>query len=242
LVEESTRKVANLDTKLPVSQRRLALWMDKLQALQSQWFSSIGHYMTVYAPSGVRTRFIEWERSVQQSAMTARELRGEVGEIQIGGVARSSGGSASYPAPASSASSGAATSSSKAATCSGGGSSSSLVGIDGSASGSLGCSNSLLRKVGLFSLGALSSPSLVTPQALKTDDDDSVKDVRGFLRPSHEKFTGGGGEDTYGMSDSDSPFPPTSALSSTSGASSSNRSGSRSGSESASGEAFSNLM
>ncbi|KAF9927758.1 hypothetical protein FBU30_002875 [Linnemannia zychae] len=70
-------KISYLDTKLPVSQRRLAIWMDKLQALQSQWFQTIGRYMVVYAPSGIRGRFINWERDVQIAAMKARELRGE---------------------------------------------------------------------------------------------------------------------------------------------------------------------
>ncbi|KAG0098794.1 hypothetical protein BGZ93_010347 [Podila epicladia] len=77
-------KISYLDTKLPVSQRRLALWMDKLQALQSQWFRTIGRYMTAYAPPAVRSRFVEWERDVQLAALKARELRGEVGDIQLG--------------------------------------------------------------------------------------------------------------------------------------------------------------
>ncbi|KAF9338169.1 hypothetical protein BG006_009544 [Podila minutissima] len=77
-------KISYLDTKLPVSQRRLALWMDKLQALQSQWFRTIGRYMTAYAPPAVRSRFVEWERDVQLAALKARELRGEVGNIQLG--------------------------------------------------------------------------------------------------------------------------------------------------------------
>ncbi|KAG0039436.1 hypothetical protein BGZ82_008291 [Podila clonocystis] len=76
-------KISYLDTKLPVSQRRLALWMDKLQALQSQWFRTIGRYMTAYAPPAVRSRFVEWERDVQLAALKARELRGEVGDIQL---------------------------------------------------------------------------------------------------------------------------------------------------------------
>ncbi|KAF9959796.1 hypothetical protein BGZ72_008714 [Mortierella alpina] len=83
-------KISYLDTKLPVSQRRLALWMDKLQALQSQWFRTIGRYMIVYAPSGIRTRFVEWEKDLQLAVMKARELRGELGDFQIG-----PGGSAS---------------------------------------------------------------------------------------------------------------------------------------------------
>lgn len=77
-------KISYLDTKLPVSQRRLALWMDKLQALQSQWFRTIGRYMTAYAPPVVRSRFVEWERDVQLAALKARELRGEVADIQLG--------------------------------------------------------------------------------------------------------------------------------------------------------------
>ncbi|KAF8953865.1 hypothetical protein BGZ52_011791 [Haplosporangium bisporale] len=77
-------KISYLDTKLPVSQRRLALWMDKLQALQSQWFRTIGRYMTAYAPPAVRSRFVEWEKDVQIAALKARELRGEVGDIQLG--------------------------------------------------------------------------------------------------------------------------------------------------------------
>ncbi|KAF9317930.1 hypothetical protein BG003_000159 [Podila horticola] len=77
-------KISYLDTKLPVSQRRLALWMDKLQALQSQWFRTIGRYMTVYAPPAVRSRFVEWETDVQLAALKARELRGEVGDVQLG--------------------------------------------------------------------------------------------------------------------------------------------------------------
>ncbi|KAF9429993.1 hypothetical protein BGZ94_008724 [Podila epigama] len=77
-------KISYLDTKLPASQRRLALWMDKLQALQSQWFRTIGRYMTAYAPLTIRNRFVEWEKDVQQAALKARELRGEAGEIQAG--------------------------------------------------------------------------------------------------------------------------------------------------------------
>lgn len=77
-------KISYLDTKLPVSQRRLALWMDKLQALQSQWFRTIGRYMIVYAPVGIRNRFVKWEKDVQASALKAKELRGEVGDIQLG--------------------------------------------------------------------------------------------------------------------------------------------------------------
>ncbi|KAF9198067.1 hypothetical protein BGZ49_001222 [Haplosporangium sp. Z 27] len=71
-------KVSYLDTKLPVSQRRLALWMDRLQALQSQWLGTIGRYVTAYAPRGIRKRFIEWEKEVQFATTKARELRGEV--------------------------------------------------------------------------------------------------------------------------------------------------------------------
>ncbi|KAG0053700.1 hypothetical protein BGZ83_000584 [Gryganskiella cystojenkinii] len=82
-------KISYLDTKLPVSQRRLALWMDKLQALQSQWFRTIGRYMIVYAPVGIRSRFVEWERDVQASALKATELRGEVGDIQLDGSSSS---------------------------------------------------------------------------------------------------------------------------------------------------------
>ncbi|KAG0251705.1 hypothetical protein BG011_007432 [Mortierella polycephala] len=78
-------KISYLDTKLPVSQRRLALWMDKLQALQSQWFRTIARYMIAYAPSGIRGRFVEWERDVQLAVMRALELRGEVTDFQIGG-------------------------------------------------------------------------------------------------------------------------------------------------------------
>ncbi|KAF9943419.1 hypothetical protein BGZ67_000099 [Mortierella alpina] len=85
-------KISYLDTKLPVSQRRLALWMDKLQALQSQWFRTIGRYMIVYAPSGIRSRFVKWEKDLQLAVMKARELRGEVGDFQIG-----AGGSSSTP-------------------------------------------------------------------------------------------------------------------------------------------------
>ncbi|KAG0344386.1 hypothetical protein BG004_004524 [Podila humilis] len=83
-------KISYLDTKLPVSQRRLALWMDKLQALQSQWFRTIGRYITVYAPPAVRSRFVAWERDIQQAALKARELRGEVGEFQLGAPGDSS--------------------------------------------------------------------------------------------------------------------------------------------------------
>ncbi|KAF9985008.1 hypothetical protein BGZ65_011960 [Modicella reniformis] len=76
-------KISYLDTKLPASQRRLALWMDRLQALQFQWFKAIGQYITIYAPVGFRDRFNNWERNVQQAALKAPE-RGEVGEIQLG--------------------------------------------------------------------------------------------------------------------------------------------------------------
>ncbi|GJJ70560.1 hypothetical protein EMPS_02909 [Entomortierella parvispora] len=87
-------KISYLDTKLPVSQRRLALWMDKLQALQSQWFRTIGRYMIVYAPVGIRNRFVVWERDVQASALKAKELRGEVGDSQLGGSSSNLGADA----------------------------------------------------------------------------------------------------------------------------------------------------
>ncbi|KAI7821708.1 hypothetical protein BC939DRAFT_202088 [Gamsiella multidivaricata] len=153
-------KISYLDTKLPVSQRRLALWMDKLQALQSQWFRTIGRYMTVYAPSGIRNRFIAWERDVQSAAMKARELRGEVSEIQLGGSAAP--GSAATAA----ANYGGTSTSARSA------SNASLV--------------SSIARAG--SSGALSQtpsisvrPHMVTPQSLRTAGEDSEKDVRRFL-------------------------------------------------------------
>jgi len=158
-------KISYLDTKLPISQRRLALWMDKLQALQSQWLRTIGRFMIVYAPSGIRNRFIEWERSVQLAASNARELRGEVGEVQFTGASTRSD----------SASACAASSTARNT------SSDSLTGTTISRS-----STSLLRSVGVVSAPSM-SPYMVTPQALKTEGDDSEKDVSGFLRdpPTH---------------------------------------------------------
>ncbi|KAF9158002.1 hypothetical protein BGX21_005150, partial [Mortierella sp. AD011] len=71
-------KISYLDTKLPVSQRRLVQWMDGLQDLQSQWLGTIGRYVKDYAPIGIRNRFTEWEKKVQFATTQARELRGEV--------------------------------------------------------------------------------------------------------------------------------------------------------------------
>ncbi|KAG0007805.1 hypothetical protein BGZ80_004212, partial [Entomortierella chlamydospora] len=71
-------KISYLDTKLPVSQRRLVQWMDGLQDLQSQWLGTIGRYVKAYAPTGIRDRFTEWEKKVQFATTQARELRGEV--------------------------------------------------------------------------------------------------------------------------------------------------------------------
>ncbi|KAF9586126.1 hypothetical protein BGW38_009396 [Lunasporangiospora selenospora] len=79
-------KISYLDTKLPASQRRLALWMDKLQALQSQWFRTIGGYVMPYAPQGVRTRFLEWERDVQLATAKARETRSDVDYNLVAGT------------------------------------------------------------------------------------------------------------------------------------------------------------
>ncbi|KAG0233705.1 hypothetical protein BGW42_007291 [Actinomortierella wolfii] len=70
-------KIHYLDTKLPVSHRRLAIWVDRLQALQYHWLRTIGGYMTAYAPSPIRNRFTQWEHKLQEATMHARELRGE---------------------------------------------------------------------------------------------------------------------------------------------------------------------
>ncbi|KAF8935236.1 hypothetical protein BGZ58_005154 [Dissophora ornata] len=150
-------KISYLDTKLPVSQRRLALWMDRLQALQSQWLRTIGRYMIDYAPSGIRNRFTEWERNVQLAAKNARELRGEVGDIHLTDASTRSAASAVTSAAHNA-------------------SSASLTGTVVSRS-----STSLLRSVGVVSAPSMSS-YMVTPQALKTEGDDSEKDVSRFLR------------------------------------------------------------
>ncbi|KAI1317759.1 hypothetical protein EDD11_007933 [Mortierella claussenii] len=157
-------KISYLDTKLPVSQRRLALWMDKLQALQSQWFRTIGRYMIVYAPNGIRNRFIEWERNVQHAAMKARELRGEIGEIQLGGSSASSMGGSSG--------------SGRALSVSSNGSSSSMA---TSTARSMGSSEPLSRNGGISGRHGHGS-YMVMPQSLKTEGDDSEKDVSRFLK------------------------------------------------------------
>lgn len=151
-------KISYLDTKLPVSQRRLALWIDKLQALRSQWLRTVGRYVTVYAPIGVQNRFIEWEQGVQFEAMKARELRGEVGEIQLGG------GGGSCVGPASSNSAGSMATSASRSIFSGSFTNGSLR-MD--SPGSLANGSSML--VGSH---------MVTSQSLKTEGNDSEKDAR----------------------------------------------------------------
>lgn len=154
-------KISYLDTRLPVSQRRLALWMDKLQVLQSQWLGTIGRYITAYAPTGVRDRFNSWERNVQMAALKARELRGEVGEIMLGG----------HTAPV-------------------------ATGLGSSTQPARGrmatpnSSSSLLQHgVGPQPPVAVSDP-MVTPQSLKTEGDDAVKDVSQFLKTAVEEDGG----------------------------------------------------
>ncbi|KAG0288340.1 hypothetical protein BGZ96_007868 [Linnemannia gamsii] len=184
-------KISYLDTKLPVSQRRLALWMDKLQALQSQWFGTIGRYMVVYAPSGIRGRFVDWERDVQIAAMKARELRGEVGDIQLGG--------APSPPTISTTTTSASTAGSPSTAETG-----PIVGTSTARSMPMP-SAAGLGPLGLFSRKGLKrssgdSPShgggssyMVTPQSLKTEGKDSEKDVREYLQrraTDHESLYG----------------------------------------------------
>ncbi|KAF9571140.1 hypothetical protein EC968_000998 [Mortierella alpina] len=170
-------KISYLDTKLPVSQRRLALWMDKLQALQSQWFRTIGRYMIVYAPSGIRSRFVEWEKDLQLAVMKARELRGEVGEFQIG-----AGGSSST----SQTIAGSASESDDEAirNCATARTTAHNVGSNGVRElSSLPGQRSrfdadLSRTDSEVSLG----PCMIDPQSLRTEGDDSEKDVSRFLQ------------------------------------------------------------
>lgn len=184
-------KISYLDTKLPVSQRRLALWMDKLQALQSQWLGTIGRYMVVYAPSGIRGRFIDWERHVQIAAMKARELRGEVGDIQLGGAP-------SPPTISTTATSASTAGSSSTAETS------PIVGTSTARFMPMPSAASL-GPLGLFSRNRLKRPSgdspshgggssyMVTPQSLMTEGKDSEKDVRQYLQrraTDHESLYG----------------------------------------------------
>ncbi|KAF9354558.1 hypothetical protein BGX34_010947 [Mortierella sp. NVP85] len=154
-------KISYLDTRLPVSQRRLALWVDKLQALQSQWLGTIGRYVTAYAPIGVRDRFNNWERNVQMAALKARELGGE-GEIMLG----------SHTAPAVT------------------GLGSSTQPVRGRMATPNGSSSSLQHGAGPEPLVAVSD-HMVTPQSLKTEGDDAEKDVSQFLHKNAVEEDGG---------------------------------------------------
>ncbi|KAG0200692.1 hypothetical protein BGX33_010837 [Mortierella sp. NVP41] len=216
-------KISYLDTKLPVSQRRLALWMDKLQALQSQWFRTIGRYMVVYAPSGVKGRFVDWERDVQIAAMKARELRGEVGgETQLGGAP------SSPPTVPTTATSTAATaegsSSSTTETSATVGSSTARSTSSSSAASPGGALGLLARSVLKTSTGESScylvggSSYMVTPQSLKTEGKDSEKDVRRYLQRTatdHEGLYGIEEKDSSSSTtttDTDTAEPPMSTL------------------------------
>ncbi|KAG0208536.1 hypothetical protein BGX28_000540 [Mortierella sp. GBA30] len=169
-------KISYLDTKLPVSQRRLALWVDKLQALQSQWFRTIGRYMIVYAPSGIRNRFLTWEKDLQLAVMKARELRGEVGDFQLGGGGSSSPVPVPVPVLSSAATDEAIGSSSVATT----------TAHDIDPIGVRARSTEVRRTTGIDLLRSDSEvslgPCMVSPQSLRTEGDDSEKDVSRFLR------------------------------------------------------------
>ncbi|KAF9116710.1 hypothetical protein BGX30_005887, partial [Mortierella sp. GBA39] len=194
-------KISYLDTKLPVSQRRLALWMDKLQALQSQWFRTIGRYMVVYAPSGIKGRFVDWERDVQIAAMKARELRGEVGDIQLGGAP------SSPPTVSTNATSASMTCSSTTAETD------PTVGASIARSRSLSSAASsgplrmFSRSGSKRSTGGDGSSYMVTPQSLMTEGKDSEKDVRRLLQRRATEHEG-----LYGIEEQeqeqDSPAKP----------------------------------
>ncbi|KAG0380856.1 hypothetical protein BGX24_004066 [Mortierella sp. AD032] len=215
-------KISYLDTKLPVSQRRLALWMDKLQALQSQWFRTIGRYMVVYAPNGIRGRFVDWERDVQIAAMKARELRGEVNDVQLGGAPSSpptvstnaTAGGVSASVSAAAGSSGTTTLETSPTVGSSTARSMSMsVAASAASSGPLGLfsRSSVLLKKSLGenspSLGRGSLSYMVTPQSLKTEGKDSEKDVRRLLQrraTDHEGLYGIEGTGTGTETDSGS--------------------------------------
>ncbi|KAG0080948.1 hypothetical protein BGZ90_010714 [Linnemannia elongata] len=205
-------KISYLDTKLPVSQRRLALWMDKLQALQSQWFRTIGRYMVVYAPSGIKGRFVDWERDVQIAAMKARELRGEVGDIQLGGAPSSP---PTVSTTATSASTACSSTTAETSPTVGASTARSVSMSSAASSGPLGLfSRSGLKRSTGGDSSCGGSSYMVTPQSLKTEGEDSEKDVRRFLQRTTTEHEG-----LYGIEEQkhDSPAEPLSSTLSRSG-------------------------
>ncbi|KAF9106039.1 hypothetical protein BGX27_009348 [Mortierella sp. AM989] len=194
-------RISYLDTKLPVSQRRLALWMDRLQALQSQWLSTIGRYVTAYAPSGVRNRFIEWEKEIQLATTQARELRGSDVEIVHANASANSARTARSARA-------------KVGTGPACGASQDLFSMGTTTAREMSSEGSQLRE----RRGAIVEPTvmagayMVTPQSLKTEGDDAEKDVSELL---HLRMSGRG--DGFVIKDNEVDFATAHGLTSTPG-------------------------
>ncbi|KAF9194798.1 hypothetical protein BGZ50_005678 [Haplosporangium sp. Z 11] len=170
-------KISYLDTKLPVSQRRLALWMDKLQALQSQWFRTIARYMIAYAPSGIRGRFVEWERDVQLAVMKALELRGEVADFQIGGGSTSLAPATSMSTTTSTGGAGTGIFEKNRSTATTTAYDISVDGVGIVDTSSLGLLSRAGVQLARTNTPMPPEPCVMTPQSPKTEEDDSEKDV-----------------------------------------------------------------